>query len=148
MKMDKIIMGMLMLGLGGLILVNGCVLVRKIIPVVSVSPVVSSPSLSAMQFDDIPVPGNFRHLPDESVVLVDGNVRTAEIKYIATAHIRVDDIIVFYGKHMPPHGWHKVFEKDAGWKHSLTFEKGDEQCVVLVDKTPAKTDLTIKVNLK
>lgn len=150
MKKNKTIKGILILGLGGLLLVGGCAFIkkigRKIIPKPP-SPIISL-SLSGMQFDDIPVPGNFKHLSDESTVFVNANVRTAEIKYIATSFIHTDDVMGFYERHMPGHGWQKVFEKDAGWKHLLTFEKDDEQCKVLVDKTPAETKLIIKVSLK
>lgn len=148
MKMGKIVKGVLTLVLGGLILAGGCVLVRKSIPKVTVPPEITGPSLSSIQFDDIPVPANFKYLSNESTVFADAGIRTSRQKYLATSFTQLDDIINFYEKHMPLHGWHKVFEKDAGWKRLLTFDKEAEQCEVLIDKTPAETVLIISINTK
>lgn len=147
MKMNKMIRGLLTLNLVGLMLISGCALVSKVFSFATVSPP-DSPALRDIQFDDIPVPHNFRHLPDETAVLIDTNIRTGQMKYVATSFVHTNDVIKFYEKHMPLHGWQKVFEKDAGWNRELTFKKDHEECKVIVNKTPAKMCLVIKIGTK
>ncbi|MBA7670755.1 hypothetical protein ES703_78902 [subsurface metagenome] len=99
-----------------------------------------------MQFKDIPVPTNFKHQPKESIVFADAHIRTAYIKYVSTGFVRMDDVIEFYEKQMPLHGWEKNFERPEGWQTTIFFTKKHEECEVVIDKSGDKIDLIIEIS--
>ena len=134
-------------------LFSGCRMVRntgkqiynKTVGQLIVAPALpESPSLSQMQFEDIPVPLNFKHLPDESMVYLNGYVRTAEIKYLGSA--RVDDLINFYQKQMPLYGWNYQMTLSVDRKKGLAFERRKEQCKVIIEQKGRETYLTIEIH--
>ena len=147
MKKNKIVWGLMVLVVGMVLVASGCKAVETIQNALMVP--VDRPlgySLSTIQPEDIPVPGNFVHQPNDSIYYIDGDIRTASIKYVATDFITTDDVIAFYEKYMPAYGWQKVAEASAGWKKVRAFIKGKESCEVLVEKTQNQTDLYIKIS--
>lgn len=138
----------LMVSIIGLIIIAcGCKAVEKIQSALTVQgekPV--GFSLSTIQPDDIPVPANFVHQPNDSIYYIDGDVRTASIKYVASDFVTTDSVIAFYEKYMPTYGWQKVAEASAGWKKVRAFIKGKETCEILVEKMQNQTDLYVKIS--
>jgi len=134
--------------IAGLLLVaGGCKAVEKIRSALTVP--ASQPvgySLSTIQPEDIPVPGNFNHQPNDSIYYIDGDIRTASIKYVASEFVTTDDVIAFYEKYMPSYGWQKVAEATAGRQKVRAFIKGKESCEVIVEKTRNQTELLIKIS--
>jgi hypothetical protein len=104
------------------------------------------PSLSNVQFDDIPVPLNFKHLPKESAVYVHSDIRTASLRYLGSA--RIEDIENFYLKQMPYQKWEFKTSLALEQKKKLLFEKGSERCEVIVENKGTDSYLDIMINHK
>ncbi len=105
-----------------------------------------SPSLSHIQFDDIPIPKGFKHLPKESMVYIHGNLRTAHIKYLGSK--RVEDLVNFYLGQMPHQQWVFKTSVELDQKKKLLFEKDTERCEVIIENQGTKSHLGIMINHK
>ena len=147
--------GWLIVGLLSLVVISGgCGLIKKIF--IRPAPAMSDhPSLSNYQPDDIPIALNFRHLPQASRVYIDGDIRTAEIKYIANERMQLDDLTKWYERQMPLFGWEKTGDVVTQWKTVQAFTKKHgvaqitEVCEITIDKTSLEeTYLVIKINAK
>lgn len=103
-------------------------------------------SLSHLQFDDIPVPRDFKHQPKESVVYMHGGLRTAHIKYSGSA--RVENVVDFYLKQMPQQKWIFKTSLELDKKKKLLFEKGSERCEVIIENKGRDSYLDIMINHK
>jgi hypothetical protein len=108
----------------------------------------SSFSFSTIQPEDIPVPDNFVHQPADSIYFIDGNIRTASIKYVASEFVTTDSVVSFYEKYMPvsPYKWKKVAETSATNKKIRVFIKGQEACEVIIERMKEQVVLTIKIS--
>lgn len=143
---NRVVWYFMALVVGLIIVASGCKAVARIQNALTPNDQAVGFSLSTIQPEDIPVPGNFIHQPKDSIYYVDGDVRTASVKYLATEFVTTDDVIAFYEKYMPAYGWQKVAETAAGWKKVRIFIKGKESCEVVVEKTQNQTDLYIKIS--
>ncbi|MBI4712216.1 MAG: hypothetical protein HY762_02760 [Planctomycetes bacterium] len=106
---------------------------------------VSGPNLaSRYQPPDVPVLANFAYMPQNSVVYINGNVRTAIIKYVGSA--RTEDIINFYKIQLPKNGWMEQISSAS--KQVMLFRKGREKCQIDINQSASgglETYLTVKI---
>ena len=139
-----------LIGLFVLVIIStaGCGLIKKVFTY-PLPPEPEHLSLSSYQPDDIPVPMNFRHLPDQSIVYIDSDIRTAEIRYVASERLEIADVAQWYERYMPSFGWQKLTDLPFKDKKGIVFTKEHEVCNVIIDKTSAdETTLLIKINAK
>ena len=146
-KMGLVLIGCTLIGC----LAVGCGTVKKIWgktgeQIIIAPSLPEGPSLSTMQFDDIPIPLNFKHQPKESTVYIHGNLRTANISYLGSA--RVEDVMDFYIKQMPQQQWIFKTSLAMGAKKKLLFEKGSERCEITIENKGGNSYLTVAINHK
>lgn len=99
-----------------------------------------SPSLKNYQPEDVPIPANFRRMPNESFAYVTGTVRTVYMKYAGSA--RTDDVMNFYRFQMETNGWNEV---QIGKREIILFKKGKELCQVEIAQLLSETRLLIRI---
>jgi len=104
----------------------------------------SRPSAGIRQFEDVPVPRNFRLL-DTSYSNEGEGTRTASLKYYGLMHPA--GVERFYRQVMPQLGWNLYDAQISGdgWERCLFFRKGRTVCVVSVNGSPKRTYLTIEI---
>jgi len=131
------------------ILSANCRMFEKISDKLTIAPPEGSDfSFSTIQPEDIPVPDNFVHQPSDSIYFIDGNIRTASVKYIASEFVTTDSVISFYEKYMPvsPYRWKKVAETSSTSKKIRVFIKGQETCEVIVERVKGQLELILKIS--
>ena len=99
------------------------------------------PSL-VMRFEDVPVPEEFKIIPDKSFILESGGVRAGVLKYIGKAD--AEDIVLFYKTQMPAHGWILMSVVEYG-ERILNFERENEGCVVSIIQKTSQVEITISL---
>lgn len=84
----------------------------------------------SQKYTDLPIPKDFRFLPDDSFVFIQGSQRRADLNYEGTLPPR--DLIQFYQEAMPTHGWQ--FRRMAGVRmKTLTYVKGNELVDIIIE---------------
>lgn len=144
----------------GVFLAGGCGLMNKITNIFTVTPPPPTGGVySTIQPEDIPVHPSFAYQPEESIYLVDGNIRTASLKYVATKFVTSDDVINFYERCMTDYGWKQFGAGVSTSRQKIRFfvkedrlgllkKEMNEICEVTVEVLPEGTNLTIKINQK
>ncbi len=103
------------------------------------------PALSVapnLRFDDVPIPSGFRLLQEESFTFQNDYLRVGLLKY--TGKAKGEQIVVFYREQMPLYNWSLINLVEYG-RRVLNFKKDNQICVITIESTMTKTNLTISI---
>lgn len=95
-------------------------------------PVMPAPSAQwiVQQYTDLPIPKDFRLVPNESFVFIQGTIRKADLNYEGA--LPVPDLIRFYQESMPTSGWQFLRMTGVRMK-TLTYVKGHEVVEIIIE---------------
>jgi hypothetical protein len=95
-----------------------------------------------LRFDDVPVPSGFKLLANESFAFQNENIRVGLLKY--TGRARPEYVVNFYREQMPMYNWNLLNIIEYG-RRVMNFEKENQTCIVTLEATVTRTNLTISV---
>ncbi|MCM8757751.1 MAG: hypothetical protein NC900_04995 [Candidatus Omnitrophica bacterium] len=102
------------------------------------------PTISG-RFTDIPIPGGFKLLQNESYSFFTDNVRVAVLKYSGRAD--AERVINFYKEQMPIYNWDLINIIEYG-RRLLNFENEKESCIISIEPKKFSTKITISLGPK
>ena len=95
-----------------------------------------------MKFSDLPVPGGFKLLAQESYSFEAGGVRVGLLKYQGKAD--VDQVINFYKEQMAMYNWELLNVVEFG-QRLMNFDRESESCIITL--FPKGKNITIAISV-
>lgn len=99
-------------------------------------------SATFLKFSDVPIPSGFKFLAKDSYLFEGGLIRTGLLRYAGKSS--GDQMVNFYKEQMSMYGWRLLNVVEYG-KCILNFEKEDESCIIKLEPSGSKLDITISV---
>ena len=91
-------------------------------------------------------------LPLDSIYLVDGNIRTGRLKYIATEFVSTEEVVKFYNTEMPKFRWEEIADTTGESKKIKVYRQfppGEDTCTIFIYRNNSdKLELFIEVGRK
>ncbi|MBI4833897.1 MAG: hypothetical protein HY811_03645 [Planctomycetes bacterium] len=137
--------------LGILIVSAGCSWFKRAPSKITNAVTYQAESGSLDQPSDIPIPANFAYQKFDSIYLVDGNIRTGTLKYIATEFVSTLDVLKFYEERMPKYKWEEVATATANGKKIKVYKQvsGEDTCKISIYRNDYdKLELLVEVGRK
>lgn len=98
-----------------------------------------------LRFPDIPVPAGFSLVPADSFILETPDTRAGQLVY--AGYTDFQNVVRFYRKHMPNHGWQLLSSIERG-EAALNYEKPGWSAVVFIRTSYFKTRVSINIGPK
>ena len=95
-----------------------------------------------LKFDDIPIPSGFSFIPDKSFVFQNETFRVGLLRY--TGQATGEQLIYFYKEQMPLYQWELANIVEYG-QRTLSFDRRDEVCTVVIDSKGLKSNISISL---
>ena len=124
-------------------LLAGCTIYSRD-PGISNNPNLLEPQTN-IKFSDVPVPGGFKLLTQESYSFEAGGVRVGLLKYHGKAD--VDQVINFYKEQMAMYNWELLNVVEFG-QRLMNFDRESESCIISLSPKGKNITITISVGPK
>ena len=130
--------------IGIIFLLAGCTTVSNRDQGISSDPTLLEPQ-TKIKFSDLPVPGGFKLLAQESYSFEAGGVRVGLLKYQGKAD--VDQVINFYKEQMAMYNWELLNVVEFG-QRLMNFDRESESCIISLFPKGKSVTITISVGPK
>lgn len=127
-----------------LFLFTGCAGLSKKDDGISQNSSLLEPS-TVLKFSDIPIPGGFRPLPQNSYSFESSGVRVGVLKY--RGKVNPDQVVNFYKEQMPMYNWVLLNVIEYG-QRMMNFDRETESCIISLEPKGSATILTISLGPK
>jgi hypothetical protein len=125
-------------------LLAGCTTIYSRDQGISNNPSLLEPQ-TKIKFSDLPVPGGFKLLAQESYSFEAGGVRVGLLKYQGKAD--VDQVINFYKEQMAMYNWELLNVVEFG-QRLMNFDRESESCIISLSPKGKNITITISVGPK